>query len=258
VNGRFLILTASLAFFASLSPAADTPSWQKVSSTHFIVLHIGDEPLAKTVSERAESYYSTIATDLGYTRYQNFWLWDNRVKILIYPTAAAFSEACDAPAWAAGRASPQRHEIASYRQSGEGFLSDLLPHELAHLILSDFIGESRVPLWLTEGFSEWEQSGRKPPAAGGLMSRRFLLKTLFSMDIRRDTDRERVSLFYAQSSSVVGFLIKTYGGDSFGSFCRALRDGKDLAAALAAAYPHDAPSLDTLEQKWLSPRTTGP
>ncbi len=258
MNGRFLILTAILAYSASHSPAADSTAWQKVSSTHFIVMHTGDEPLAKTVSERAESYYSTIAADLGYTRYQNFWLWDNRVKILIYPSAAAFSEACDAPAWAAGRASPQRHEIASYRQSGEGFLSALLPHELAHLILSDFIGESRVPLWLTEGFSEWEQSGRPPPAAGGLMSRRFPLKTLFSMDIRRDTDRERVSLFYAQSASVVGFLIKTYGGDSFGSFCRALRDGKDLAAALASAYPHDAPSLDTLEQKWLSPRTPGP
>ncbi len=258
MNGRFLILTAILAFSASLSPAVVTPSWQKVSSTHFVVLHVGDEALAKTVSDRAESYYSTIAADLGYTRYQNFWLWNNRVKILIYPSASAFSEACDAPAWAAGRASPQRHEIASYRQSGEGFLSDLLPHELSHLILSDFIGESRVPLWLTEGFSEWEQGGRKPPAAGGLMSRRFPLKILFSMDIRRDTDRERVSLFYAQSSSVVGFLIKTYGGDSFGSFCRALRDGKDPAAALVAAYPHDAPSLDTLEQKWLCPRTPGP
>ena len=258
MNGRFLILTAILAFSASRSLAADSPAWQKISSSHFIVLHVGDEALAKTVSDRAESYYSTIAADLGYTRYQNFWLWDNRVKILIYPSATAFSEACDAPAWAVGRASPQRHEIASYRQNGEGFLCDLLPHELAHLILSDFIGESHVPLWLTEGFSDWEQSGRKPPSSGRLMSHRFPLKTLFSMDIRRDTDRERVSLFYAQSSSVVGFLIKTYGGDSFGSFCRALRNGKDLAAALAAAYPHDAPSLDTLEQKWLSPRTTGP
>jgi hypothetical protein len=252
VNGRFLILTGILAFSASHSPAANTPAWQKVSSTHFIVMHIGDDSLAKTVSERAESYYSTIAADLGYTRYQNFWLWDNRVKILIYPTAEAFSEACDAPAWAAGRASPQRHEIASYHQSGEGFLSTLLPHELAHLILSDFIGESRVPLWLTEGFSEWVQGGRKSPASGRLMSRRFPLKTLFNLDIRRDTDRERVTLFYAQSASVVGFLIKTYGGDAFGAFCRALRDGKDLPAALAAAYPQDAPSLDVLEQKWLT------
>ncbi len=258
MNGGFLFLTGILAFSASLSPAADTPSWKKVSSPHFIVMHTGDESLAKTVSERAESYYFTIAADLGYTRYQNFWLWDNRVKILIYPTAAAFSEACEAPAWAAGRASPQRHEIASYRQSGEGFLSALLPHELAHLILSDFIGESRVPLWLTEGFSEWEQGGRKPPASGHLMSRRFPLKTLFSMDIRRDTDRERVALFYAQSASVVGFLIKTYGGDSFGSFCRALRDGKDLTAALTAAYPHDAPSPDALEQKWIGPAKAHP
>lgn len=252
--GRFLFLTAILVCSASLSPAADTPSWRKVSSPHFIVMYTGDEALAKTVAERAESYYTAIATDLGYTRFKNFWLWDNRVKILIYPTAESFAEACNAPVWAAGRASAQRHEIASYRQSGEGFLSDLLPHELSHLILSDFIGEPRVPLWLTEGFAQWEQGGRKPPAAGRLMPRRFPLKDLTAMDIRRDNDRDRVIIFYAQSASVVGFLINTYGGDAFGVFCRALRDGKDLAAALVAAYPNDAPSLEILEKKWIAPK----
>jgi hypothetical protein len=247
-------LVALSCFLPHRSLAADPPAWKKVTSPHFIVMYTGDEALAKTVAERAESYYTAIATDLGYTRYKNFWLWDNRVKILIYPTAESFAEACNAPAWAAGRASVQRHEIASYRQSGEGFLSDLLPHELSHLILSDFIGESRVPLWLTEGFAQWEQGGRKPPAAGRLMPRRFPLKDLAAMDIRRDNDRDRVILFYAQSASIVGFLINTYGGEAFGTFCRALRDGKDLAAALAAAYPDDVPSLEALEKKWLSPK----
>lgn len=248
--GRFLFLTAILACSTSLSPAADSPSWQKISSPHFIVLHTGDESLARTVADRAESYYATIAADLGYTRYRNFWLWDNRVKILIYPTAAAFSEACNAPAWAAGRASAQRHEIASFRQSGEGFLSSLLPHELSHLILADFIGEARVPLWLTEGFAGWEQGGRTAPTAGSALPHRFPLKELTTLDIRRESDRSRVALFYAQSASVVGFMIKTYGGEAFGAFCRALRDGKDLGEALAAAYPHDIPSTDVLEQKW--------
>jgi len=254
VNGSFIFLTVFIGLFSALSHAADTPSWKKVSSPHFIVMYTGEEALAKTVAERAESYYAAIATDLGYTRYKNFWLWDNRAKILIYPTPESFSEACNAPAWAAGRANAQRHEIASYRQSGEGFLSDLLPHELSHLILSDFIGETRVPLWLTEGFAQWEQGGRKPPSAGRLMPRHFPLRDLTAMDIRRDNDRDRVLIFYAQSASVVGFLINSYGGDAFGSFCRALRDGKDLSAALAAAYPNDAPSLDVLERKWITPK----
>lgn len=233
------------------SPALAEP-WRTLSSPHFLVKFTGaDETLARQVSDRAESYYSTIASDLGYTRYQNFWLWDNRVKILIYPSAQSFATAYDAPSWAAGRASVALREIASYRQSGEGFLASLLPHELSHLILGDFIGHERVPLWLTEGFAQWEQSTRDALPRLPPPDQRFSLAELAALDIRRDHDKYRIALFYAQSASVVGFLIKTRGGEAFGRFCRGLRDGKPLNDALAAAYPGDLASLDQLQTKWL-------
>jgi hypothetical protein len=220
-----------------------------MKSPHFLVMHRGDEAFAKSVSDKAESYYTAIAADLGFTRYQNFWVWDNRVKILIFPTAQMFAEACQAPVWAAGRASYTRHEIASYQQSGPDFLASLLPHELSHLILSDYIGQDRVPLWLTEGFAQWEQEGRK--SVSFVSGQRFALKELLVADIRQDSDKQRVAVFYAQSASLVGFMISTYGGTSFGSFCKALRDGKTVEAALASVYSADIPSLDVLEQKWL-------
>jgi len=230
--------------------ASSTQDWQVVKSPHFLVMHVGDEVFAQSVSEKAEGYYSTIAADLGFTRYQNFWIWDNRVKILVYPTAQAFSDACQAPVWAIGRASISRHEIASYQQSGPGFLTSLLPHEMSHLILSDLIGQALVPLWLTEGFAQWEQDGRK--SSGRVPGPWFKLKYLMIADIRQDTNQERVAIFYAQSASVVGFIINTYGGASFGAFCKALRDGKTVEAALAATYSPDLSSLDALEQKWLN------
>lgn len=231
--------------------AADTNGWQETRSTHFIVRHTGDEPLARGVAERAEAYYSSIAADLGYTRYQKFWLWDNRVKILIYPTAQAFATACNAPAWAAGRASHERHEIATYRQSGPPFLADLLPHELSHLVLGDFIGRERIPLWLSEGFAQWEESRDHTPPNPSCLPLRFTLHELMAADIRTDPDTTRVALFYTQSASLVGFLIRSHGGEAFGAFCRALRDGKPVEAALITAYPGAYPSLDVLEQKWL-------
>jgi len=232
-----------------LAPAASSQDWQVVKSSHFIVMYTGDEVFAKSVSDKAEAYYNVIADDLGFTRYQNFWVWDNRVKILIYPTARAFADACQTPVWAIGGASYARHEIASYQQSGTGFLTSLLPHELSHLILSDFIGHDRVPLWLTEGFAQWEQEGRK--STGLAPGQGFRLKDLMVADIRQDPDPQRVAVFYAQSASVVGFMITTYGGTTFGSFCKALRDGKTVEAALASSYSSDLPSLDGLEQKWL-------
>jgi len=214
-------------------------------------MHVGDAKLAQTVSDRAEAFYTEIAGDLGYTRYQKFWLWDNRVKILIYPTAQAFAEACHAPAWAAGRASSERHEIASYRQSGESFLSSLLPHEMSHLILGDFIGRDHIPLWLNEGFAQWEQN-RNPSKTTPRPARAFALKDLMDMDVREDRDVTRVALFYAQSANIVGFLINTRGGERFGTLCRSLRDGKTIDASLSAAYPDDLTTVDALEQKWLN------
>jgi len=245
-----LICLTGLILLPFTGSAASTQDWQVVRSSHFLVMHTGNEAMAGSVSEKAEAYYTTIAADLGYTRYQNFWVWDNRVKILIYPTVQAFATACQAPAWAVGRANYERHEIASYRQSGEGFLSVLLPHELSHLILSDCIGTTHVPLWLTEGFAQWEQEGRKTNAP----TRENWLKisALVTADIRQDTDRDRVALFYVQSASLVGYMIKSYGGEAFGNFCKALRDGKTVNSALATTYPGDIPSLDTLEQKWLN------
>jgi len=232
-----------------MAQAAATQDWQIVKSPHFLVMHTGAEVLAQSVSDKAEAYYSTIAADLGFTRYQNFWVWDNRVRILIYPSARIFAEACQAPVWAVGRASHSRHEIASYQQSGPGFLSSLLPHEMTHLILADFMAPATVPLWLTEGFAQWEQDGRKSirlaPGQG------FTLKDLLVADIRQDSDQQRVAIFYAQSASVVGFMIGQYGGTAFGTFCKALRDGKTTEAALVTAYSSDIPSLDVLEQKWL-------
>jgi len=230
--------------------AANDGVWEKIASTHFVVMHTGDTKLAQTISDHAETYYTDIAGDLGYTRYQKFWVWDNRVKILIYPTAEAFATACHAPAWAAGRASVERHEIASYRQSGDSFLNALLPHEMSHLILGDFIGLEHIPLWLNEGFAQWEQV-RHPATPIPFPYRPVPLKTLMTMDIRQDHDRQRVALFYAQSASLVGFLINTRGGERFGAFCRGLRDGKAFEAALAAAYPDDIQTQDGLEQKWL-------
>ena len=243
--GVFLVVAAMVS-----ASAAETGTWQVVKSQHFLVMHTGDEAFAQTVADKAESFYTTIADDLGYKRLSGFWQWDNRVKVLIYASATDFRAACQAPDWASGRANYKRHEIASYRQGGEAFLSGLLPHEMAHLILADFVGAERVPNWLTEGFSQWEQNGRPKAPRLHAGTRWFTLRELTAMDIREATGRDRVAVYYEQCASVVGFLIGTYGGERFGTFCRALRDGKSCAEALTAAYPDTVPTLDALEQAW--------
>lgn len=243
------------SWLAAAAPApAGTNGWQTLKAEHFIVLHAGDDAFAEAVARKAESYYASIAADLGYTRYHNFWRWDNRVKILLYATATDFTAATQAPAWATGRASHTRHEIASFQQSGDAFLTTVLPHEIAHLIMADFIGADRLPLWLTEGFAQWEQERRGTGSFAATGTGWLPLDDLMALDIRKQQDPALVGLFYRQSASVVGFMIEAGGGERFGLFCRALRDGKPRDEALAKAYADLFPDTVALQREWLRRR----
>ena len=264
-SGRFQCLLVVGALFRSLgwvvflgmglvaATGAEESNWRIEKSKHFLVHYMADAEEAKDVATRSERYYDAIAADLGFTRYGNFWLWERRVKILIYPTAEAFATACQAPVWAAGRANATRHEIAGYHQGGKGFVEGILPHEIAHLILNDFVGSDRLPLWVSEGFAQWEQFGRDSGAFdhGVQAAGRLPFTEWANFNVRREPDREIAERYYRQSASVVGFLIATFGGERFGRFCRALRDGKITDRALESAYPDHVPGLAQLEAAWV-------
>lgn len=278
---RILILiffcgVAQFLFF----PVPDLPAvdWQEVKGQHFIVYFTGEEQLAKDILDKAEIYYSRIAADLGYPRYSDFWLWENRVKIYIYTDRDSFLKATGQPDWSEGMADYNSKQIISYRWS-KGFLDSLLPHEMAHLIFRDFVGfKGEVPLWLDEGVAQWEEEAKRQEMKSmvkqlldkdGLLA----LSDMMNLDLRRlkQTDKvyfrtgltkdgkkavvvlstvNLVNTYYVQSVSLVGFLIERYGGNNFASFCRELREGKTVEGALIAAYPDHFRSLDDLEQKW--------
>jgi len=231
------------------SGRAVEPEWKIVKGKHFVVRHTGPESAAETMLAEAERCYRDIASDLGYTRFEGYWLWDKRVAILIYSNAPAFAEACDAPAWAVGRANYERREIATFAGSGASFSTHVLPHEIAHLILSDFVGGRRLPLWLQEGVAQWEQ-GRKAVPAKRLPDP-MPWAELAAADVRRASDPRFVARFYSQAASVVGFLVSVYGGERFGNFCRLLRDGKTVEAAFAEAYNGELKTLGDLERAWI-------
>jgi len=60
-----------------------------------------------------------------------------------------------------------------------------------------------------------------------------------------------VEVFYAQSLSLVRFMIKKFGKRSFQRLCRELRDGRSFIQALRKAYPGRIETLTDLEQQWI-------
>ncbi|MFC1621405.1 hypothetical protein ACFL2G_03775, partial [Candidatus Omnitrophota bacterium] len=151
---KFCILLSAICILSSvLCPlySVRAQEWNELSGDHFFIYYTEDEGFAKELSDEAEMYYRNIATDLGYPRYSNFWLWDDRVKIYIYPDRSTYLKATNMPEWSSGMADYINRHIASYIRSKE-FIDYILPHEIAHLIFRDFVGfKGEIPLWLDEG-----------------------------------------------------------------------------------------------------------
>ncbi len=244
--------------------AADKIEWKELKGTHFIVYFSGEESFARDVLNSAERYYTQIAAELGYARYADFWTWEKRCKIYVYPDHDSFLRLTGGAEWSHGMAEYRTKTIYSYAWH-EGFLDSLLPHEIAHLIFRDFIGfKGEVPLWLDEGVAQWEEEAKRPEMKAmvkDLYEKEGLLtvKDMMKLDIRMLQNKDGihvraaltkdgspgvvflsnnnlVNTYYLQSVAMIGFLIEKYGGESFTIFCRELRDGESLEEALKSAY----------------------
>jgi hypothetical protein len=65
-------------------------------------------------------------------------------------------------------------------------------------------------------------------------------------------DDAEVSLFYLESLSLVDYLIKEFGRESFLIFCQRLKELKDFRKALSTTYPFaDTQSLGEAWEKYL-------
>ena len=247
----FLFLAASLILLPSY---AQEPNWNISKSNHFIIYYKNaPEDAINRVITNVEDYYNEIANNLGFTRF-NFWLWDNRANIYIYDNADDYRVSTKQPAWSVGAARPREKLIYTYPYA-QGFFETVLPHEMGHIIFREFVGSDNpaVPTWLDEGVASYQQSlqysmalplARKAAANGTLHS----LEKLTAINPQSITDTASAQLYYAEAISIVDYLIKEFGKDSFVLFCQDLRDKRDLQRAICSVYPFS--NLQEFDQAW--------
>jgi hypothetical protein len=258
-----LFFGISLLAWADIDSSFNPPGWQKLKGDHFVVLFpaSGDEDMAHGILNHAEEYYEAIADDIGYSRYRNFWTWNDRVKIIIFDTQESYTRETGQPPWSQGFASIhsvlfKSRIIVSYRDQPD-FIEVILPHEITHLILHDFIGFDRpIPRFFDEGVAQIEQKDDSLShmdvvahliAGGNIIPLQDLLN--YDLFVHKD-DPRTVQIFYIESLYIVDFLVKTYGKDAFKDLCRHLRDGEGFEQALRGSYYPTLDSMQTLQQKW--------
>jgi len=252
------MLKNTILFLALLccgaTPAYAGVDFQKTSSRHFEVYYEKsvDESFVKEALAFAEKYYGELTEKLGFVRY-DYWTWDERARIYIYADQESYLKETGQPEWSGGVASYREKIIKTFPRSA-GFFDSLLPHEIGHIVLREVIGSHDVPLWLEEGVASYLEPARRfgsqKMVQDAIEKGTFIpLESLNGMRPSSMSDKEQIELFYAESVSLLTFLIEEFGIDRFNTICDKVRDGKSFERALQLTL-FGVQSLEDFSRMW--------
>lgn len=199
-------------------PAAPSPSepWHH-TSTIYADIHYAykDRHTAQALVRHANTAIPRIAQSLELGS-------GSAMRIYLMPTQESFArlQPGKTPDWADGTAWPDLGLIflrsPDIRDGRSDPLTQVLDHEIAHIVLGRAFGERPVPRWLQEGVAQIV-SGEHGHRTVDVLSEGLLgdeLLSLQELTHRFPRDPRRAQLAYAQSADFIIFLRQTYGANA--------------------------------------------
>jgi len=242
-------------FFIFYLPLRAQQEWEIKKSTHFIIHYQKSIPshYITTIARKAEKYYNTITKELGFRRF-NFWTWNKRCKIYLYSSREVYYNNTQIPSWSQARVEVKERIIYGFLEKKDfvRFIEEILPHEMGHLIFREFVGyETKLPLWLDEGIACFVEKRNKQKR---LNLAKKIVNTDAFISLEKLTSTSKNSLddpdvFYAESASIIDFLLEKYGRDKFVEYCRSLRDGNHWKESLLRVY--DFSEFSQIGDEWV-------
>ena len=225
----------------------DVHSWQALTAGQLRVHYYGlDKSFAQSMLNAGLEGISRNANDAGLTTQEP-------LDIYVYPNYDDLREAIlYEPSWTGGQAFPEQNiVIMGTSGASSGWDENTVIHELTHVLVGHFtfscLGD--VPQWLNEGLAVYSE-GPLDPQFQGPLDQAIQDNTLLSVRSISGSFSEvsdKANLSYAQSYSIVNFLIETYGQQKMTELLSGLRDGLTLDQALQQTYGFD---VDGLEDAW--------
>jgi len=175
------------------------------------------------------------------------------VDVYVYPNYEDLRDSIlFEPSWSGGFSIPG-YDIVAVGSSGfdANWDQNTVVHELTHVLVHHvtFSCLSYVPRWLDEGLAVYSEGPLDPqfqePFDQAIQDNTLLSVRVISVPFAEV--RDTVDLSYAQSYSLVDFLIKTYGKDNMTALLTALRDGATTDDALTQTYGFN---IEGLEDAW--------
>jgi hypothetical protein len=237
---------------------ADASDWQLRQSTNFVVHFLaGDEDLAAQIAEsaertRAELYRNWFAVEVPPD-------WNPKCQLFIHSSQSTYAVATENRASSSGYSvtHSSRGRIVSQRvdmlKDGSDTLHAVMPHELAHVLLSNYFVRRPLPLWAEEGLAVLAETPEIRSAhlkkLDTYARRGALFSTQEIMGMRDYPAGDQRGVFYAQSVSLVEFFITRRGTPQFMEFLNlAARQGSE--PVLRRMY--GVTSLQELHQDWIA------
>jgi hypothetical protein len=130
-------------------------------------------------------------------------------------------------------------------------------HELTHLVIHQVVLNpyNNLPTWLDEGLAMHSEGPLEPIMVGylnGAIAEDRLI-SVQGLASPFSAYAGEAALSYAQSYSLVDFLITTYGQDKMFELLSTFREGATYDGALLEVYGFDTDGLDERWREWLTP-----
>ncbi|MCC6749267.1 MAG: hypothetical protein IT371_16510 [Deltaproteobacteria bacterium] len=237
------------------APRAGPLRWRVHESRSFRVLYLDGE-LAPRLAAAAEAARVRLYRD--WTGRAPALAWSPRCDLYLYRSTEELVQMTGGdPKAGSAQARPARlspgqmlERRINVAADDDGLFETTIPHEVTHVLSAELLAGQPLPRWADEGMamlaeSERDQRRREETLRARLRrAAPFRLRDLVRMGY---PDEEYMSLFYAQSVSVVRYLVRLGGRPTLLAFLRtAGRYGVDYGLR----YHYGLGGLTDLESRW--------
>jgi hypothetical protein len=174
------------------------------------------------------------------------------VKVYMYANQQAMLDAMLFPQEWTGAATYPDYATIVIGLAGSDWNASTMVHELAHMVSYQITRNpyGGMPVWLSEGFSMYAEGELDIYFTSTLTSALNIGSTLTvrSLSSPFSADSSLSYLSYAESYSLVDYLVATYGQEKILSLLEVFGRGADYDAALEEVYGFD---MDGLYSLWL-------
>ena len=231
-------------------------TWKKVTSGQINLLwYKGNQSFIDQLMASCQQALERLARDTGVYLKQP-------VSLYIYASPADLRGAMVFPQeWTGGVAFTEYGLIAIGIPTNElDWGKRALAHELGHMVTHQITYSpfgANLPFWLDEGLAMYAE-GKPDPYLESVLQKAITQHNLISVRSLASPFSalpEQAYISYAESQSLIAFLIQNYGRDKMLQLLNLFKEGNTYDDALTQVYGFDQDGLDALWQKYITSQT---